>query len=60
MKKLMLCVFLLAIPGAALADQPQQSTRCMSIEPICRPGQHPLCVCQSDYSSRCIWICVGR
>ena len=25
-----------------------------------RPWGHPLCVCQSDYSSRCIWICVGR
>ena len=35
-------------------------SRCLSIEPICRPGTHPICICDSDISLNCSWICGSR
>lgn len=34
--------------------------RCMGIKPICPAGKHATCICESDYSLRCSWICAGR
>jgi len=33
------------------------SGRCMSVQPICNPGQRAICVCESDISLKCNWIC---
>jgi hypothetical protein len=39
------------------APEPQQSSRCISVPPICAPGQAPVCFCESQYSYNCMWIC---
>lgn len=36
------------------------SVRCIGVKPICMPGQHPVCICESDYSYNCSWVCAGR
>jgi hypothetical protein len=35
------------------------SSKCMSYPPFCPYGQAPLCVCESDYSYSCIWMCAS-
>lgn len=37
--------------------EPQQSSRCMGFPPMCPMGQHPICMCQNDYSLNCMWMC---
>lgn len=37
--------------------EPQQSSRCMAFPPFCPYGQHPICVCQDQYSYQCVWMC---
>lgn len=46
---------LLCLPSAA----PAQASRCIGVEPICRPGTRPVCLCESDISLRCGWICAS-
>lgn len=43
---------------AAPAPEPQGS-RCLGYPPFCPAGQAPLCVCESDYSYNCIWMCAS-
>ena len=35
------------------------SDRCISVEPICPPGKHAICLCESDISLRCAWVCAS-
>ena len=48
------------VPGNAGTAEPEGT--CWGIEPICPPGRSPICLCESDYSLRCEWVCgsVGR
>jgi hypothetical protein len=32
---------------------------CYGPAPYCEPYKHALCVCESDISYKCGWICVG-
>lgn len=50
-----LAMLLLAATSDA-APEPQQS-RCMAFPPFCPYGQHPICVCQDQYSYQCVWMC---
>lgn len=39
---------------------PPEYARCISVAPICAPGTHPVCICESDISLSCSWLCAGR
>ena len=54
MKKLMMCVFLLAIPGAALAEV-EYNPCGGQLKPLCMHPQVPVCVC--DEMGNCAWLC---
>lgn len=45
---------------ARASAPPLEYGHCMSIAPICAPGAHPTCICESDISMSCTWICAGR
>ena len=34
-------------------------SRCIDVKPICEPGKHPICLCESDISLNCKWICAS-
>ena len=36
------------------------ASRCLGIQPICPPGKHPLCLCESDLSFNCSWVCTSQ
>jgi hypothetical protein len=41
---------------APLADP----SRCsIHVPPICQPGRRPICLCESDISLNCSWICAS-
>jgi hypothetical protein len=46
-----------ALVAASPASGNELVSRCMSVEPVCRPGTRPMCICENDYSFRCAWIC---
>jgi hypothetical protein len=52
---------LLLLAGCVIGDGGSRAdeSRCMSVKPICPPGKHPMCICESDYSYKCMWICAG-
>lgn len=50
---------ILAIGQTSEAAEPQQSSRCMALPPLCSYGQRPLCVCENDYSFNCMWMCAS-
>lgn len=62
MKKLFVTSWAILLAALAMTDAdaavPLES-RCISVPPICRPGTEPLCICESDYSFRCQWICTS-
>jgi len=35
-------------------------SRCIEVKPICDPGKHPICICESDISLDCHWICASE
>ncbi len=42
--------------AAPLADP----NRCaIHVPPICQPGRRPICLCESDISLNCSWICAS-
>ena len=45
-------------PGSTPAPIPTGS-RCIEVKPICDPGKHPICICESDISLDCHWICAS-
>lgn len=51
-------VGILAITPSA-EDGNAQATRCLGVQPICPPGKHPICLCESDISLRCGWVCAA-
>lgn len=51
-------VFLGAGLDAPPAPNPTGS-RCIDVKPICEPGKHPICICESDISLNCHWICAS-
>lgn len=48
-----------AIERAEHRRELARTERCLSMKPICMPGQHPICMCSSDYSFDCAWICAS-
>lgn len=58
MTKTSLAVTLVAALFSAPEPEPRVS-KCIEIEPICMPGQHAVCYCESDISLDCRWMCVG-
>ncbi len=58
---------LLLATAAIFAGTAQGSTtepgptgsRCIEVKPICEPGKHPICICESDISLNCRWICAS-
>lgn len=60
MKSILTALAILAIAStSAPAAEPQQSSRCMALPPLCSYGQRPLCVCENDYSFNCMWMCAS-
>lgn len=61
----MVAIFLVTVGVSGAAQEPaprateEPASRCMGIRPLCPPGQHPLCICESDYSYNCAWICAS-
>ena len=58
-------VVLVAVVLAAWSTEPPRAEpegTCWGIQPICPPGRSPICLCESDWSLRCEWVCgsVGR
>lgn len=49
-----------AKPSPAATAPGEGFVKCVSVQPICPPGTHPMCVCESDYSYNCQWICAGQ
>ena len=45
-------------PAVTPAPAPTGS-RCIDVKPICEPGKHPICICESDISLNCTWICAS-
>jgi hypothetical protein len=45
-------------PSSMPAPVPTGS-RCIDVKPICDPGKHPICICESDISLNCRWICAS-
>ena len=36
------------------------ASRCIQVEPICPPGKHAICLCESDISMKCSWVCASE
>jgi hypothetical protein len=34
-------------------------SRCIDVKPVCPPGTEPICLCESDISLNCKWICAS-
>lgn len=56
----------IAVGAAAVAQSPAASPPsgnsasvggCYQLRPICAPGAHPICLCESDISLTCGWLC---
>jgi len=47
-----------SVPGSPTEPLPTGS-RCIDVKPICEPGKHPICICESDISLDCHWICAS-
>ncbi len=60
MKLLLLVLASLAVSPYALADAETESSRCVSLPPLCPPGSYPICICQSAMSLTCGWLCGSR
>ena len=50
--------FSASTPAFTPAPTPTGS-RCIDVKPICEPGKHPICICESDISLKCKWICAS-
>jgi hypothetical protein len=51
-----------AFIGSTTASTPAPTptgSRCIDVKPICDPGKHPICICESDISLDCHWICAS-
>lgn len=48
---------MLLLASVSEAQPEPQSTRCIMAPPVCLGGQQPICVCQSEYSLNCMWMC---
>jgi len=46
--------------GRSLQASNQQASRCIDVQPICPPGKHPICLCESDLSFKCGWVCASQ
>lgn len=66
MKKLELWVLLAVVcflgamrscASYALADS---GGYCIDVQPICKPGREPICVCTDIAQVDCRWLCVSR
>lgn len=40
--------------------KPEPMTRCIAVQPICPPGKHAICICKSDISMKCEWVCASQ
>ncbi len=49
--------------SAAATPSPEplaDARRCaIQVPPICEPGRRPICICESDISLNCSWICAS-
>jgi hypothetical protein len=45
-------------PNTILPPTPTGS-RCIDVKPVCPPGTEPICLCESDISLNCKWICAS-
>ena len=41
------------------SEAEEQTSRCIMVKPVCMPGTHPICICESDYSLNCSWVCAS-
>lgn len=58
MRYLLIAAALIGLCGASTSAEAY--VRCMGTQPICRPGTHAMCICESDISLNCAWICGGQ
>ena len=49
-------IVLVAVLGLA---NTASASRCIGVRPICTPGTEPICICESDISLNCKWICAS-
>jgi hypothetical protein len=50
----------LALGSPARAAVQPMAGRCIAVPPICKPGTHAMCICESDISMNCKWICASQ
>ena len=50
--------FVVTAPNATPRPSPNGS-RCIDVRPVCPPGTEPICLCESDISLNCKWVCAS-
>jgi hypothetical protein len=57
MRTIITLIAVLTLPLTVGSDQAHepQAGHCVTVRPICGPGQHPVCVCPTSYN--CGWMC---
>lgn len=62
MKRIITLAALLGVVGLVLSNSvgaEPMAGRCISVPPICAPGTRAMCICESDISMNCKWICAS-
>ena len=66
MRKTILTGLLVAASAAFIGSAPgfmplpvPTGSRCIDVKPVGGPGKHPICICESDISLNCKWICAS-
>ena len=60
MKTLMIGLLLLTSCAVAPPsyEPPPEPGQCMGMQPMCKPGMHPVCIC-GQMGNHCYWLCSG-
>lgn len=56
----LILALVVALPFLATAMTADAGSRCMKLAPLCKPGAAPICICESDYSLKCNWVCGSK
>jgi hypothetical protein len=64
MTKAILTALAILLCSTAFADDAPAPepllNRCIEVVPVCPPGTHPMCICESDLSYECHYICASQ